>query len=131
MLSTLVPVQELDREPSSCPLLFTWNGTRFEFLTDFLGGGEMGYWHGPDHYNTPDPVEYVRIPGDRLQPRDGQLELRITNELEEVIFFDHLSLISVSHPNDITVYPNEGQTVPPKPHRSTVSEHPHSRSRFQ
>ena len=117
VLSTLVPVQELDREPSSCPLLFTWNGTRFEFVTDFLGGGEMGYWHGPDHYNTPDPVEYVRIPGDRLQPRDGQLELRITNELEEVIFFDHLSLISVSHPNDITVYPNEGQTVPPKPHR--------------
>ena len=116
-LTTLVPVQELDREPSSCPLLFTWNGTRFEFITDFLGGGEMGYWHGPDHYNTPDPVEYVRIPGDRLQPRDGQLELRITNELEEVIFFDHLSLISVSHPSDITVYPNEGQTVPPKPHR--------------
>ena len=117
VLTTLVPVQELDREPSSCPLLFTWNGTRFEFITDFLGGGEMGYWHGPDHYNTPDPVEYVRIPGDRLQPRNGQLELRITNELEEVIFFDHLSLISVSHPNDITVYPNEGQTVPPKPHR--------------
>ena len=117
VLTTVVPVQELDREPSSCPLLFTWNGTRFEFNTDFLGGGEMGYWHGPDHYNTPDPVEYVRIPGDRLQPRDGQLELRITNELEEVIFFDHLSLISVSHPSDITVYPNEGQTVPPKPHR--------------
>ena len=117
VLTTLVPVQELDREPSSCPLLFTWNGTRFEFITDFLGGGEMGYWHGPDHYNTPDPVEYVRITGDQLQPRDGQLELRITNELEEVIFFDHLSLISVSHPSDITVYPNEGQTVPPKPHR--------------
>jgi len=117
VLSTLVAVQELDREPSSCPLLFTWNGTQFEFITDFLGGGEMGYWRGPGHYNTPDPVEYVRIPANRLRPRDGRLELRITNELEEVIFFDHLSLVSVAHPNDITVYPNEGQTVPPKPHR--------------
>ena len=36
-------VEELDRKPSSCPFLFAWNGERFEFMTDFLGGGEMGY----------------------------------------------------------------------------------------
>ena len=38
---------ELDRKPSSCPYLFTWNGERFEFITDFMGGGEMGYLHAP------------------------------------------------------------------------------------
>ena len=37
-------VTELDRKPSSCPYLYVWNGSRFEFLTDFLGGGEIGYW---------------------------------------------------------------------------------------
>ena len=44
--STLA-LTELDRKPSSCPYLYTWNGERFEFVTDFMGGGEMGYQHAP------------------------------------------------------------------------------------
>jgi tetratricopeptide (TPR) repeat protein len=107
-LSGLVKVEELDRKPSSCPFLFTWNGSKFEFLTDFLGGGEMGYWEGPGLRNTPDPDEYVRIPGDKLQPRDGRLELRVTNELEEALFFDRAQLVAVTHPRGTAVYPNEG-----------------------
>ena len=67
-LTGIVKIEELDRKPSSCPFLFTWNGERFEFLTDFLGGGEMGYWQAPGLRNTPDPDEYVRIPGDKLRP---------------------------------------------------------------
>ena len=55
----------MDRKPSSCPLLFTWNGERFEFVSDFLGGGEMGYWEAPGARNVPDPDEYVRIPARR------------------------------------------------------------------
>ena len=81
-------IEELDRKPSSCPFLFTWNGQRFEFVTDFLGGGEMGDWDAPGAWNTPDPDEYVRIRGDQLQPRDGRYELRVTNELEEAMFLD-------------------------------------------
>ena len=116
-LPSVLTIQELDREPSSCPFLYTWNGTRFEFVTDFLGGGEMGYWRGPGHYNTPDPVEYVRIQGDQLRPRAGMLELKVTNELEEAVFFDRLSLVALAHPRDVEVYPNEGMVDPPKPYR--------------
>jgi len=104
---------ELDRKPSSCPYLYVWNGERFVFLTDFLGGGEMGHLDAPGIYNTPDPDEYVRIDGDLLKPRDGRYELRITNELEEALFLDHLQLIAVAHPREVNVYPNEGLTVPP------------------
>ena len=104
---------ELDRKPSSCPYLFTWNGTRFEFLTDFMGGGEMGYLHAPGVRNVPDPDEYVRIPGDRLVPRNGRLELRVTNELEEATFVDRLQLLAVTHPSGIEVFPAEGLTSPP------------------
>ncbi len=110
-----VDVVELDRKPSSCPYLFTWNGERFEFVTDFLGGGEMGYQLAPGVFNTPDPEEYVRIRGDQLQPRDGYLELRVTNELEETLFLDGASLIAVDHPADVEVHPREGLFAPPFP----------------
>ena len=85
-------VTELDRKPCSCPYLFAWNGSRFEFVTDFLGGGEMGYWLGPGERNTPDPDEYVRLTGDQLVAKDGRFELRVTNELEEALFLDHVHL---------------------------------------
>ncbi len=98
--AAVLPITELDRKPSSCPYLFTWNGTRFEFVTDFMGGGEMGDWVAPSMWNQPDPDEYVRIRDDQLRSRDGRYELRITNELEEVLFVDRLQLVAVDHPAD-------------------------------
>ncbi len=111
----LMTLTELDRKPSSCPYLYVWNGERFEFVTDFMGGGEMGHLDAPGTYNTPDPDEYVRIRGDQLRERNGRYELRVTNELEEATFVDRLQLISVAHPAGTEVYPNEGLTVPPQP----------------
>lgn len=104
---------ELDRKPSSCPYLYTWTGERFEFVTDFLGGGEMGYQVAPGVYSTPDPEEFVRIRGDQLRARDGHYELRVTNELEETLFLDHVSLIAVDHPAGVDVFPHEGLVSAP------------------
>jgi hypothetical protein len=108
-------VTELDLKPSSCPFLYTWNGEKFEFVTDFMGGGEMGYWLAPGVYNHPDPDEYVRIRGDQLREQNGRYELRVTNELEEVLFVDHLKLIAVAHPADTEIYPDEGLGHAPYP----------------
>jgi hypothetical protein len=107
-------ITEIDRKPSSCPYLYTWNGKRFEFITDFMGGGEMGYLESPGHYNQPDPDEYVRIRGDQLKEKDGRYELRVTNELEEALFVDRLQLQVVAHPAGTEIYPNEGMSDPPK-----------------
>jgi Tfp pilus assembly protein PilF len=110
-------VTELDRKPSSCPFLYTWNGERFEFVTDFMGGGEMGDWEAPGVFDTPDPDEYVRIRGDQLKPLDGRYEIRVTNELEEVLYVDRLQLVAVSHPVGVEVYPDEGLRDKPPPFR--------------
>jgi Flp pilus assembly protein TadD len=135
MLQTLA-VAELDRKPSSCPYLYTWNGERFEFITDFMGGGEMGYWEAPGIRNHPDPDEYVRITSDQLRERGGRYEIRVTNELEEALYVDRLQLIALAHPADVEVYPNEGMTSRPKrfrlfatrgarPPKSALDEHGH------
>jgi hypothetical protein len=117
-LTTATPgallVQELDRKPSSCPYLFTWNGDRFEFVTDFLGGGEMGSWQAPGVRNVPEPVEYVRITDRQLVAENGVLPIRVTNELEEALFLDHLELLAVTHPGDVMVVPDEGLRARPR-----------------
>ncbi|MEE8218091.1 MAG: FG-GAP-like repeat-containing protein, partial [Vicinamibacteria bacterium] len=110
-------VMEIDRKPSSCPFLYAWDGERFAFVTDFLGGGEMGYGVAPRVWNHPDPVEYVRIAPGGLRPRQGRYEIRVTIELEEVLYVDHVRLLAVDHPEDVSVYPDEGMTVPPKAFR--------------
>jgi tetratricopeptide (TPR) repeat protein len=114
-------ITELDRKPSSCPYLYTWNGEQFEFVTDFMGGGEMGYLEEPGRYNQPDPVEYVRIRADQLKERSGRYELRVTDELEEAMFVDRLQLMIVAHPLGTEVYPNEGMSDPPKAFKLCVT----------
>jgi lipoprotein NlpI len=114
---TATHLLELDRKPSSCPYLYAWDGERFAFVTDFLGAGEMGYWVAPGVRSHPDPVEYVRIAPDRLRARDGRYELRVTNELEEVLYLDQVRLLAVEHPEDVEVYPDEGMTGTPKAFR--------------
>ncbi|MBA2620024.1 MAG: CRTAC1 family protein, partial [Acidobacteria bacterium] len=105
-------IEELDRKPSSCPYLYTWNGEKFEFITDFLGGGEMGAWAGAGAYSYPDSDEFVRITSDQLKPKNGKYEIRVTNELEEVLFLDYLKLVAVEHDAAEEVYPNEGLGIP-------------------
>jgi tetratricopeptide (TPR) repeat protein len=111
---TATHLLELDRKPSSCPYLYTWDGERFAFVTDFLGAGEMGYWVAPGVRSHPDPLEYVRVAPGQLQAKDGRYELRVTNELEEVLYLDRVRLLAVDHPQGVEVYPDEGMTGTPK-----------------
>ena len=115
--ATRIAIAELDRKPSSCPFLYTWDGERFTFVTDFMGGGEMGYLESPGVYNVPDPDEYVRITDRQLRERNGRYELRVTNELEEVLYLDHVRLMAVTHYSDVEVFPNEGMRTHPAPSR--------------
>ncbi len=103
----VVKIKELDRKGTSCPLLYTWNGSKFEFVTDFLGGCAIGYLEAPGRYSIPDTDEYVRIEGNKLVAREGKYLLNLNNQLEEVIMFDQARLLVVDHPSECEIYPDE------------------------
>ena len=111
----VVTITEQQRKTSSCPHLFAWDGSQFQFVADFGGVGGLGYFVAPGTYAPPDPTEYLVVPD--LQPRDGQYVLQILEPLEEVVYFDEAKLIAVDHPIGTTVYPNEMMAItadPPK-----------------
>lgn len=98
-------IQQIERKPTSCPMLFAWDGSRFRLVGDFLGVGGLGYFETPGVYSRPDPTEYVLL--DRLAPLDGAYALEIIEPMEECTYLDRLSLTVVEHPRDVEVLPEE------------------------
>ena len=110
-------LNEIDRRGSSCPVVFAWNGERYEFIADMIGPGIVGHWVAPGERNIPDPTEYLKIDGRRVKPRNGRLSFRFAEVMEELTYLDHVRLIAVDHPADVTVVnPNEYfASAPPFP----------------
>ena len=107
-------VHKVKKKASSCPILFSWNGERFTYVTDFLGGGGVGFFISPGVYAPPDPTEEVRIPPALITSNKGRYLLRVAELLEEVTYLDQLYLKVYDHPDNWEVYPDErfgGSTV--------------------
>jgi len=100
-------ITEIDRRGSSCPILFSWNGERYEFIADAIGPGIVGHWVAPGVRNTSDPTEYLKVDGALVRPRDGRLSFRFAEPMEEVVYLDELKLFAVDHPEGTDVYPHE------------------------
>jgi hypothetical protein len=107
--------KEEERLTGSCPMIWTWNGREFQFITDVLGVAPLGASSGDGNYFPTDHDEYVQIPADALALRDGKYEVRITEELSEVAYLDQVKLVAVDHPSDVTIFTNEKFQGPPFP----------------
>jgi hypothetical protein len=107
--------KEAQRLSGSCPMIFTWNGKEFQFLTDVLGVAPLGASSGDGTYFPVDHDEYVQIPGEAMVQKDGQYEIRISEELREVSYIDQIRLIAVDHPSDVAIYTNDKFKSPPFP----------------
>lgn len=111
-----VSYKEAQRLSGSCPMIFTWNGTSFEFITDVLGVAPLGASAGDGQYFPVDHDEYIQIPGEALVPNnDGYYEIRITEELREIAYLDEIQLIAVDHPQENDVFINDKFKGPPFP----------------
>ncbi|WP_263365481.1 FG-GAP-like repeat-containing protein [Edaphobacter bradus] len=112
---------ETDRRGSSCPVLFAWDGTRYQFISDTIGAAVIGHWISPNARNIPDPDEWIKVDGSQLKSQNGYLSLRLGEPMEEVNFVDQVRLLAIDHPADSVVFPNERfKDDPPFPERKTI-----------
>jgi tetratricopeptide (TPR) repeat protein len=103
----LINLAENNRKTGSCPVLFTWNGERYECLGDFLGGGGLGYLVAPGVYGQPDRDESVAISDRQLRPTDGVYKISIVEPMDEVAYLERVFLDVVDQPPGVSSTPDE------------------------
>jgi hypothetical protein len=97
---------ELVLPSGSCPYLYAWDGAKFRFVTDILGAAPLGLPVSESRYVEQDPDEYLSLGNERqFPPLNGQYEVRITEELREVLYLDQARLVVVDHPAGTMVTP--------------------------
>lgn len=92
-------ITETQRQLSSCPVLFAWDGEQWTFVSDVLGVGGIGFLHDPGaqgdaRYSEPRPWEYFLLPEHALRVDGGLLKLKVTEPMEELALLDNAQLVS-------------------------------------
>lgn len=111
-------VRARQRLKGSCPWLFTFNGEEMTFVTDFLWRSPLGLRiNAQETAGVMMTEDWVKIEGSELRPRNGVYDVRITADLWETHFFDHVSLMTIDHPVGTEVFVDERFAFPPPPLR--------------
>ncbi|HWN94361.1 MAG TPA: FG-GAP-like repeat-containing protein, partial [Methylomirabilota bacterium] len=104
-------ILELSLPTGSCPYLYTWDGERFQFASDFLCSAPLGLPVAPGKYIEADEDEIVWLGNEQIfkpkTSRNGAKEnyvLQMTEELREVLYLDEAKLLVVDHPAGTEVH---------------------------
>ena len=97
---------------SSCPSLYTWNGTSYAYVAEVSNHGWLGYINyisdDPDWnivYWRNNPWDYIKLDQSQLQPRNNEYyDLTLTQNWDEIFYLDAAYLMVVDHPADVDVY---------------------------
>ncbi len=103
--------------PTSCPELYTWNGTGYNYAADINDGtGWLGYleYFNPDgsmvfSYNF--PYDYVKLDSTQLQPLNGFYNIKIAEDTNEIFYLDSARLLAVDHPAGTDVFSTKSAFV--------------------
>ncbi|MGW8310926.1 MAG: FG-GAP-like repeat-containing protein [Thiogranum sp.] len=104
-------ITETQRQLSSCPVLFAWNGRHYAFVSDLLGVGGLGYLLEPGVYATVRPWENLLLPAGLMVPQDGRYVLKIGEPMEEAAYLDAARLVAYDLPPGWDVVLDERMAV--------------------
>ena len=84
---------------SSCPMLYAWTGGEPAFESDMYPSGALGLVIGDGSYRKPDPHD-AYVLRHALAEKDGALDLRLVEELDEIDYLDRARLFAIDVPAD-------------------------------
>jgi len=86
----------------SCPFLFTWDGSKFDYEADLYTTGKLASPRSNGTYQKPNPNDYYVLDNTPTE-KDGALELRLVEERFETDYLDTFKLYAVDVPEGRTV----------------------------
>ena len=92
-------IEEIQRQLASCPVVFVWNGEKYEFVSDVLGVAALGYFASPGVTTPVRSKERLLLPQSLIQPREGKFEVKIGEPMEEVLYLDSAALLYFDMPD--------------------------------
>ena len=103
--------------PTSCPELYAWDGTSYDYAADVSDGtGWLGFleYFNPDgsmvfSYNY--PYDYIKLDSTQLQPLNGFYSMKIAEDTDEIFYLDSVQMIAVDHPADVDVFSTKSTFV--------------------
>ncbi len=87
-----VRIAETQRQLSSCPVIFLKRDGEYQFESDVLGVGGMGFAIGKDLYAEPRPWENYLVPGHRWTADESGYSLLFTEPMEEAAYLDSVQV---------------------------------------
>lgn len=104
-------ISETQRQLSSCPVIFAWNNGKYEFITDVLGVGGIGFAIGREEYGVPRPWENYLLTSKQFSSDDGMFKLQFTEPMEESAYLDQLLIEVLDVPIEYSVTLDERMMI--------------------
>jgi hypothetical protein len=87
-----IQIVETQRQLSSCPVLFVETQNGYQFVSDILGVGGVGFFAEPGKYVEPRPWEYFMLPKHMIKSGSNNIRLKITEPMEENTYLDSIQM---------------------------------------
>ncbi len=102
-------------EGSSSPLVYTWDGEKYVYVADV----------GATLPRNTDGTDYAHIDASALAPKDGKYSIKVSQEYNEIVYYDEIGLLTFEHAPGYTVVNQLGRSVRNNPEEFvTISNTP-------
>jgi hypothetical protein len=95
-------------DSGSCPFLFTWNGSTFDYEADLYTTAKLASQRANGTYQKPNPNDYYVLDNEPAE-LNGSFELRLVEERFETDYLDTFELFAVDVPEGRTIV---GEKIP-------------------
>ena len=93
---------------ASCPSLYVWNGTGYTYVAEVSNSGWLG---DISHINANGEIvfaggnywDYIKLGKDLVPTADGYFDMVLTQQWDELFYFDNAYLMVVDHPANVDV----------------------------